>query len=207
MVKPKKCKFCRNEFIPSKPLQSVCSAPCAFGLARANGIKKMEQETKAKRKELKEKIKGSGDYKRELQTIVNRIARLIDEGCPCISSGRMTGKMNGGHRLAVGGWSSLRFNLLNIWIQSFSDNHHLSGSPTYYDISLAKMGIYNLVHDLPKIYPTIKLSIEDLKAAIIKAKHVEKGLVDMNKTEQLPRSTDRRIELRVQFNKYIGIYD
>ena len=63
-MKPKKCKYCRNEFVPTKPLQSVCSAQCAFGLARANGIKKMEKETKAKRKELKEKAKTLSDYKR-----------------------------------------------------------------------------------------------------------------------------------------------
>lgn len=207
MLKPKKCKFCKNTYTPTKPLSVVCSATCAFGLARINGLKKMENEIKTKRKEQKEKLKGSGDYKRELQTIINHIARLIDEGCPCISSGRLTGKMSGGHRFAVGGWSNLRFNLLNIWIQSFKDNHHLSGSPTNYDINLMRMGIYDLVHDLPSIYPTIKLSIDDLKEAIIKAKHIRKGLIDMNKTEKLPRSYERRIELRTQFNKYIGIYE
>lgn len=206
--KPKKCKnpSCGKVFTPNFKLQRVCSIDCAYQLARIESDKKQAKEAKVQKAEMKERIKTLSDYKGELQRTVNYIARLIDEGAPCISSGRSSGKMSGGHRLAVGGWSSLRFHLMNIWIQSFHDNHHLSGNPSGYDVFLRANDIYGIVHDLPKMYPFIKLQKGDLKEKIVIARQIVKELKEANQVDSLPRKTDLRIELRVKYNKLLGIY-
>lgn len=201
-----KCKFCKLKFEAIRTLQQFCSYECAISQARINGLKKMEQETKVKREAMKENIKSLSDYKRELQKEVNLIARLIDQDCPCISSGRTTGKMNGGHRYAVGGWDNLRFNLFNIWIQSEADNTHKHGNPSGYDKQLTDFGLYEYIHDLNAIYPQMKWNKEELKEAIKTAKKCVKDLIKLNESEQTPRTIERRVELRKDFNIILNIY-
>jgi hypothetical protein len=202
----KKCKSCKKEFEPRSMKHICCSYDCAIKHANILSNKLAEKKRKATNKETRDKIKSLGDYKRELQTQVNLIARLIDEGCPCVSSGRLSGKMNGGHRFAVGGWDSLRFNLFNIWIQSFSDNHHKSGNPHGYDKFLTENGLYEYVHDLPQFYPLNKLTKDDLKEKIHIAKNAVWNLKELNQAEQLPRTIERRIFLRKNINGLLGIY-
>jgi hypothetical protein len=201
-----KCKFCKRKFEPARPLQQFCSYECAISQARINGLKKMEEVQKIKREAMKESIKSLSDYKRELQKEVNLIARLIDQDCPCISSGRTTGKMNGGHRYAVGGWDNLRFNLFNIWIQSEADNTHKHGNPSGYDKQLTDFGLYEYIHDLNAIYPRMKWNKEELKEAIKTAKKCVKDLIKLNQSEQIPRTIERRVELRKDFNIILNIY-
>ena len=206
--KPKKCKnpSCGKVFTPNFKLQRVCSVDCAYQLARIESDKKQAKEAKVQKAEMKESIKSLSDYKNDLQREVNLIARLIDQDCPCVSSGRSSGKMSGGHRLAVGGWGSLRFHLMNIWIQSFHDNHHLSGNPSGYDVFLRANDIYGIVHDLPKMYPFIKLQKGDLKEKIVIARQIVKDVKELNMYDDLPRNADLRIEMRVKYNKLLGIY-
>ena len=206
--KPKKCKnpSCGKVFTPNFKLQRVCSIDCAYQLARIESDKKQAKEAKVQKAEMKERIKTLSDYKRELQVLVNHLARLIDEGAPCISSGRSSGKMSGGHRWACGGWDNLRFNLMNIWIQSFHDNHHLSGNPSGYDKFLKEAGIYELVMDLNVTYPMMRWKDYDIKEKIVIARQIVKELKEANQVDSLPRSTDLRIELRVRYNKMLGIY-
>ena len=204
-MKPKKCKHCRNEFVPIKPLQSVCSQQCAFGLARANGIKKMEQETKAKRKELKEKAKTLSDYKRELQTEINKIVRLIDYGQDCISSGRaFKDNDQAGHFYSTGAQPAIRFNLWNIHSQSVADNMYKSGNfAGFRDGLIIRYGedVAEWITCLPIEYKNLKLSKIDIIAATAKARILAKQI------EKRKRSVSELIQLRKQLNKSIGIYD
>ena len=204
--KPKKCKCCKEIFVTNKSTQSTCSWQCAISLTNIAIQKKQAKEAKVQKAEMKERIKTLSDYKRELQVLVNHLARLIDEGAPCVSSGRSSGKMSGGHRWACGGWDNLRFNLMNIWIQSFHDNHHLSGNPSGYDKFLKEAGIYELVMDLNVTYPKIHWKDYDIKEKIVIARQIVKELKEANQVDSLPRSTDLRIELRVRYNKMLGIY-
>ena len=80
------------------------------------GKKKVKTEEKRERKE---SIKTKSDYLKELQTIVNRIVRIIDTGKGCIScshgwSEPWTRQQHAGHRLSVGSCPELRFNFNNI---------------------------------------------------------------------------------------------
>ena len=204
--KPKKCKCCKEIFVTNKSTQSTCSWQCAISLTNIAIQKKYDKEAKVQKAEMKERIKTLSDYKRELQVLVNHIARLIDQDCPCVSSGRSSGKMSGGHRWACGGWDNLRFNLMNIWIQSFHDNHHLSGNPSGYDKFLKEAGIYELVMDLNVTYPMMRWKDYDIKEKIVIARQIVKELKEMNQTDSLPRPNDLRISLRVKFNTRLGIY-
>lgn len=207
-MKTKTCKVCKEKFTPSRPLQVVCSPACAFVIVN----KVCEKERKSLNKATKIKLKSLSDYKNELQTQINLIARLIDEGCPCISSGRTTGKMNGGHRFSTGAFDNLRFNLLNIWIQSFSDNHFKSGNSDGFDKGLTKLNAYDMVHELPTKYPFIKLQKSDLVEKIIIAKNIVKELKLLNSNLTglhdpiTQRDTAVRLWMRNEYNQELGIY-
>jgi len=60
--------------------------------------------------------------------------------------------------------------------------------------------------DLPAMYPLNKMFKFELQEAITKAKHILRGVIEMNEVDTLPRTPERRWELRNQFNKHIGIY-
>ena len=45
-IKPKKCKVCKIEFTPTKPLQQVCGFKCALELAKDKRIKTVKKEVK-----------------------------------------------------------------------------------------------------------------------------------------------------------------
>ena len=132
--RPKKCRHCRNEFTPSKPLQVACSVPCALSLTRA----KQERERKAlatmERKEIraaKQRLKSRADYMREAQAVINRYVRLRDAHLPCVSCGRPAswqGQWHASHFRSRGAAPHLRFNLINIHKACSICNNHLSGN-------------------------------------------------------------------------------
>lgn len=205
MVKPKKCKWCKNEFTPQNSLAQVCSYECSIALARSNGLKKMEQITKEKRKEMKEKNKPLGDYKAELQVVINQIVRAIDYGQDCISSGRpFKDNDQAGHFYSRGAHGSIRFNLWNIHSQSIADNQYKSGNISGFTNGLINrydMNLYQFIIDLPIHYRDLKLTKVDIIEATAKAKVIAKQI------EKRKRTTEELIELRKQINKHIGIYD
>ena len=205
MVKPKKCKWCKNDFTPQNSLAQVCSYECSIALARSNGLKKMEQITKEKRKEMKEKNKPLGDYKAELQVVINQIVRAIDYGQDCISSGRpYKDDHQAGHLYPRSSHGCIRFNLWNIHIQSIADNHFKSGNISGFTNGLINrydMNLYQFIIDLPIHYRDLKLTKVDIIEATAKAKVIAKQI------EKRKRTTEELIELRKQINKHIGIYD
>jgi hypothetical protein len=167
-------------------------------------------EANNKRKENKAKLKELENlsyWKKILQAQINSIARLIDKDCPCISSGRAYRTDDqAGHFYSVGSTPALRFNLLNLWSQSIRDNMHNSGNLLNYREQLVKFDIIDLIEEQRLKYPTLKLSIEEIKEAIIKTKVVKKMLIEQNNDVFNPRSVAKRVELRVEFNRFIEIY-
>jgi hypothetical protein len=203
-VKIKSCKICKVKFEPFKPLQQVCSPACAILLAD----KVKEKERVKVKKELKEKIKSSADYRKDLQVVINSIIREIDSGHNCISSGRPY-KTNdqAGHYYSVGAYPSLRFNLHNIYSQSVADNLYKSGNPIGFTKGLIDVfgaDWLKLVTKLPEVYREMKLDKEDLKEFIFKAKEFLKIVKEYKTENQILVS--QRIYLRNMGNKFIGIY-
>ena len=129
----KKCKNCGKPFQPINTLNRACSLGCAVKLAeKKEGKMILRQAEKQGIKELALSLKTLGDYKKDLQIEVNKIVRLIDQDCTCISCGSGTGQNHAGHFRAVGGWDNLRFNLHNIFNQCSQCNKNKSANPIRY---------------------------------------------------------------------------
>jgi hypothetical protein len=199
-IKPKKCKNCGEKFTPERPLQYVCSPKCGYEYARKLSDKKEKKELK----ELKESLLTKGHYEKILQQLINKIVRTIDNGQPCIATGSTNGKMNAGHFYSVGSNPTIRYHLDNIHIQSEHSNTYKSGDTLRYIDGLKNVygeSYFNYVLDLKKI-PPLKLSLEELKDFITKAKQVLKEL-----PEDMVYEKEKRLELRKKYNLFFGIYE
>jgi len=203
-MKPKKCKYCKSEFDPVRPLQQCCSFDCSVGYAKEQQEKKRAASWRQKKARMKESIKSLSSYKKDLQIVINQIVRKIDENFDCISCDKSEGRFDAGHRLSVKAYPNLRFNLLNNFKQcSWNCNHMLSGNPDKYDDKLIKLfGKEMQEHirfGLNQKYLRLDLSKEQTKEAL----RVARGI--LNTLE--PAKTNReRIEKRIEINNKIGIY-
>lgn len=206
----KNCKNCGKPFQPINTLNRACSLGCAVKLAeKKEGKMVLRQAEKQGINELALSLKTLGDYKKDLQIEVNKIVRLIDQDCTCISCGSSTGQNHAGHFRAVGGWDNLRFNLHNIFSQCSQCNNNKSGNPIRYReniVTLFGESQINYMDDLNVIYPNIKLNKNELLEATKIAKKIVKELTQLNKSVKLPRSTTERIYLRTKYNSELGIY-
>lgn len=144
-IKPKKCKVCKAEFTPARPLQSVCGFECGLIHARKMGAAKSKKTAQIERKTIKEakdRLKSRSDYIREAQTAFNAYIRARDEKEPCISCGRHhQGQYHAGHYRTTKAAPELRFCEINVWKQCSVCNNHLSGNILEYRINLIKRGI------------------------------------------------------------------
>lgn len=208
-MKAKKCKFCKVSFEPAKPLQQVCSPACAIELHNQLKAKAEKKEKVKIRKELRESSKTISNYRKDLQIIINKIVRTIDEGHCCISSGRnYKSNDQAGHYYSVGAYPHLRFNLHNIYSQSVADNLYKSGNPIGFTQGLIRdfgEDWIKLVTKLPQEYRELKLDKNDLKEAIIQAKEFLKIVQESKGDSKFMPS--QRIYLRYIGNLSIGIYN
>jgi len=168
-MKPKKCKSCRAEFIPSRPLQSACGVPCAIALTNAGkekARKAKESKERAEHRVAKEKVKSKGEYAKEAQAIFNSWIRLRDHGLPCISCGTMANvQYAAGHYRTVASCPELRFEPLNVHLQCNRNcNMAKSGSILEYRIELVKRIGQEKVDWLEGPHEPKRYTIEDLKA-------------------------------------------
>lgn len=177
--------------------------------ATSTAKKKVAIETKKKNRQEKEKAKldliSVDKYRADyLQPVINKIARLIDYGHPCIATGNY-GKMNGGHYISVGANRTICLNLHNIFIQSFASNHWKSGDPLKYQQGLIEVfgeDYFSYVTSLSQHKP-IKLTKEEMIEIRGNALEIVKELSRENKC----RTSLERIKLRNEINLKLGIYD
>lgn len=189
-----------------RPLQYLCSTACAIKYTARNTAEANFRANFGSKKELKERLKTRTDYEKDLQKLVNQIARLIDRGAPCVSSLRpITGKCDGGHRFSTGSFPALRFNLFNIHAQSVAENQYRGGNPDGYDHGLSTMygdAYVEMVHGLKKKYPVLKLTQDELKEAIKKARILISEIL----CAIPPLTPDMRIKWREAANNKLNIY-
>jgi len=209
-MKPKLCKICKGRYTPVKPLQVVCSPICSIEYSKIHLPKVKMTEANNKRKENKAKLKELENlsyWKKILQAQVNLIVRLIDKCCNCISSNRPYKDTDEcGHFASRGSNPALQFNLFNMYSQSVHDNQHLSGNLLEYRDNLEKLGLYEKYIEQKQKYQTLKISKEEIKEAIFNAKSVILELKMKNQEEILPRTTEKRVELRLKYQKRLNIY-
>lgn len=146
-VKPKKCKSCRQEFIPARMGQKACSPTCAQRIAELHRAKVTRKDTKAKL----DAIKTLPQLKKETQIAFNSYIRARDRDRPCIccglplrnaSSDGVGGGFDGGHYRSVGSAPHLRFNEDNAHGQRKQCNRYGAGRAVDYRLGLiARIGL------------------------------------------------------------------
>ena len=112
-LKQKKCRHCKAEFTPIKPMQIACSIACAVAMAR----KKREKVERANDRQKRESMKTARDYIKPAQDAFNAFIRERDKDKHCICCGRMPdsndwkpgGVWDAGHFLSRGAYPELRF--------------------------------------------------------------------------------------------------
>jgi hypothetical protein len=167
--KPKKCAECRQEFMPYRSTQKVCSPACAQKLAE----KKREKVERAADRQKRESLKTLRDYLKETQIVFNAYIRERDRDMPCISCGRHhTGSYDAGHYRSVGAAPQLRFNEDNCHKQCVPCNQFKSGNAVEYRIRLiGRIGLER-VQALESECKPLKITIDEAKQikALYKAK-------------------------------------
>lgn len=192
-VKPKKCKSCGKEFTPTySTLQKVCGVQCSIAISKPKPLKKSD-------------VLGRGDYVKLLQANINKLVRLIDKEYWCISSGIEPKQAHAGHYHPTSTAQQVRFNLLNIWLQSAYDNTYKHGNHIGYMQGLIHnfgVDVFHEVRDLPEKYKGLKPTIEQLKSAI----EATKPLIKYETKRQGKYTLRERVQKRREYNTAIGLY-
>lgn len=125
------CPACLYDFFTTTDAGKVIYNKSFLPKVKAT-TEKNKKETKAK---LKDGSRSASYFPNLLQKEINLISRLIDKDTGCISCGGHTTPA-GGHYHAVGGNSSLRYNLHNIHLQDFGCNNRKGANIPKYDLGL-----------------------------------------------------------------------
>lgn len=138
VLKPRKCKHCRESFLRRRPIQPYCSPACEAEAAPAIAVKiaaKREREARKAQAEDKrqtraqlEAMKGVPRLKKEAQEAFNRYIRLRDNGKPCFVTGDILrlggvgGGFDAGHIRSRSEADHLRFDERNVHGQAKRSN-------------------------------------------------------------------------------------
>lgn len=166
MTKPKRCKVCRDDFTPARPMQAVCGPLCGLKLAR-------DKREKAERRDLavaRAAVKTRRQWLAECQAVVNRYCRLRDlsRGLGCISCGAMPaqkvgGTMDCGHYRSVGSAPHLRFFTPQLAAQCVVCNRHKGGNALLFRRGLIERLGAARVEEIEGMQGTAKFDIPYLK--------------------------------------------
>lgn len=174
-----------------------------------NYEKKKKKEWAKKKIRLSQELESKGSVKEKLQKPINKIARLLDRGHKCLSSGTPLGwdirKYDGGHVTSVKANETIRFNLFNIYGQSVHDNKHLSGNEVKYLIGIEQnfgKDFRDFVIDLNKC-PPLHLNKTQMREATTIALRLVKWL----ELQDRIFTNEERISIRNDMNNALGIYD
>ena len=180
MLKP--CKYCKLEFRRYKTTDRYCSYKC-------------------KNKDAKNDD-SLGKQLSRLETLTNRLVKIIDKKQDCLSSGIKNPKPSAGHVITLGSNPQLRFHLMNIYLQDFYEN---SGhKDTEYKQGIIKtfgQEHMDMINGLKGKYRSLNLMTFEIKSKIIITKECIKEAQKMPKLTTL-----QRIEVREYFQKRLGIY-
>jgi hypothetical protein len=170
----KRCKVCRTDFQPSKPLQKVCGYGCALSLATSTRARKEKRDAVKAHRLAKERLKTRAGWMKEAQHAFNAYIRLRDAALPCVSCGRHhDGQYHAGHYLSTGARPELRFDEMNVHKQCQPCNTHLHGNLVLYRAELIKrVGIQQVLR-LEGPHEPMKPTIADLQA--LKAAYTAKA--------------------------------
>ncbi|WOR93194.1 recombination protein NinG [Proteus mirabilis] len=142
-LRRRRCKICREWFIPKQSFQNWCSPEHGFELSeqrrnkdREKALAKLKKENQKKEREAKDKLKARklavkplSYFTKQAQIAFNAFIRERDKDEPCISCGRFhEGQYHAGHYRTTGANPELRFDEDNCHKQCAPCNNHLSGN-------------------------------------------------------------------------------
>lgn len=169
MTKQAKCKVCQCAYTKTRPLQTVCSPPCALVLARKATEKAQAKAAAADRKETKRKLddmQTKPQLTKKAQTAFNAFIRARDAGKPCISCGTpLSNEPNtydAGHYRSVGSAPHMRFVEENCHGQCKHCNNYLAGNHVEYRKRLVERIGLQAVESIEADNTTRKYSREGL---------------------------------------------
>lgn len=195
---------CYNEWLASTEEGEIELAKIIASAKKRVAIENRKKTIEEKKK-MKIDILSKNEYRKKiLQPNINLIARLIDYGQPCISTGNINGKMSGGHYVDTKSNSAICLNLHNIFIQSFASNHHKSGDILKYQDGIIKTfgnEYFNFIQLLRR-HEQIEFTKQDFINANDKAKTIIKDL----KKDLTIKTPEQRINLRNKVNFQLNIY-
>jgi Bacteriophage Lambda NinG protein len=145
VVKNKRCKVCRTEFIPFLSMQKVCSPNCGITLHRIEKDKEFNAETRRLKKAVSENDVSL--WRDKAQKMFNAFIRERDKNECCISCDKPSTWRGGiwaaGHYKTIGARPDLRFNEDNVNKQCNVDcNQKKSGNVLAYRKKLiSKIGL------------------------------------------------------------------
>ena len=135
----KKCKSCKAEFTPVRPLQRVCSPMCALELSKTIQKKIIAKEAQEDRKKTREKLdamRTKPQLVKIAQVSFNKYIRERDLLKPCISCGKPpsteSNQTDAGHFRSVGSAPHMRFVEDNVHGQCKHCNQYLAGNVLAY---------------------------------------------------------------------------
>lgn len=180
-LKPKKCRVCRTEFLPSRPLQRACGLTCALELGKEGVRRKLARE----KREGRVRLRSRRDWARLAQAQFNKFVRLRDRNKPCICCGWLPTKehaikghsMDAGHYRSVGAAPQLRFNEDNCHAQAVQCNRHKSGNAIEYRQRLIDRIGPERVEALESNNEIRRFSIDELKGIVVEYKSKCKELL------------------------------
>lgn len=152
-LKQRKCKSCREYFIPRSSWHKTCSPDCAEAHTKAERLRKERRELT----EYRQKNMTLGHRHELTQRDVNAyvVARDRAKGLGCVSCGTHDGKPQAGHYLSRGARPGLRYDERNLWLQCYRCNVELSSNAIMYRIELVKRIGAQAVEELEQDY-TVK---------------------------------------------------
>lgn len=207
-MKAKKCKVCGNRYTPKyNQLEPCPTYECRLVLYRKADKKLAAMEAKRRREEKKALKEQHTDYKKILQSEVQKIARFIDFGCNCLALDKPPKQAHGGHVFSRKGNSNFGMNLHNIFLQTAQSNHFQNDDGLMRDGVVRVFGqdYLDFITSL-KSTPTQKYTNEDYKCFLQKARKVSKLFIEYNKDLQQARSATSRIQMRNWANVQLGVY-
>lgn len=169
----KKCRVCRQQFTPMKPMAVACSLDCALTLAKSRNAKAVKVARVKERREdkaRKERLKTRRDWEKEAQAAFNAWVRLRDADKPCIccglplSAGDVGGKYDAGHYRSTGSAPHLRFHEDNCHAQRKQCNRWGAGRAVDYRLGLIQRIGLERVEALEADQEPRKYTADELRA-------------------------------------------
>lgn len=167
--------------------------------------KQKEKEQRERMSKMKIDSMSPDKYRSKyVQPLINKIARLIDYGNPCVPTSNFDGKMNGGHYTSVGANRTICLNLHNIFIQSYKSNTYDGGDNAKYRLGLINIFGQEYLEYVEKLRSCLPIKLTKSELIEIKNK-AQKICNDLEKNKK-QLNPEQRILMRNKVNLELDIY-